>query len=644
MIVEDEIIISRELEASIIKMGHEVIATTGKGEEAIVKADSHRPDIILMDIILNGKMDGIKAAEIIRSRFDIPIVFLTAHMDKSRLERAKLTMPFGYLLKPVRERDLKITLEFAIYSAAVDTKRKQAEEELRKSERKFQDLYDNNPDMFASSDIETSSITECNQTLVDTTGYMKDELIGRSIFDLYTPESAGFVREKVFATLMKTGKTTEEGLTIKKKDGGTIDVSLNVSTVRDSQGNIVYSRSSWRDISQRKRLEKERLEMEQQLFQAQKMESLGTLAGGIAHDFNNLLFQILGFTQLAINTLSPDHELRRLLLPVENASNKASALVKQIIGFSRGTVSEFKPLAVQPIIKEILKLLRSSIPTTIEIRQTISENCGPILTDVIKIYQVVMNLCTNAYHAMQRKGGILEVTLDEVEVANESLPAFSGLKTGKYLKLAVRDDGDGMDEAIMAKIFDPLFTTKSEREGTGLGLCIVKKIVDEHKGFISVESTPGKGSTFTIYLPRASITQAPAIESVFRSESFGTEKIMVVDDEHSIVAMEQESLGEMGYQVTGFVNSSDALKAFRDNPQDYDLVITDQTMPEITGSELATQLLTIRQDIPIILLTGHSDIITEEDALKMGIKKFRLKPLDIDELAGFIREILDTQI
>ncbi|MBU2513486.1 PAS domain S-box protein [bacterium] len=902
IIVEDEAIVCMELKAILNNMGHEVVATTDIGEEAIGKADSYRPDLILMDIKLKGILDGIETAEIIRLRFDIPIVFLTAYMDDDKLERAKLAMPLGLLLKPIRERDLRVTLKLALYASTVDTKRRMAEEKLKQSqqkyhdlvlcssdwvwevdhnsrytyastkiedllgyrpgeilgktpfdlmppdeadrvfkafqeiaaqkkpivdlenwnltktgkkiclqtnaspildnkgnligyrgldknvterkqseealkeseerhrllfenagvgigyydtegriisfnrtaahelngnpedftgktlfdlfdaknaslyherikktvysdiestyedyvqlpsgkkwflatynrvtnaekktigvqiianditeqksaeekiksslnekkesERKYLDLYDNAPDMYASVDVKTACIIECNQTLADSTGYRKEEIIGRSIFDMYTPESSAYARNHVFPTFVRTGKIEGIELKIKRKDGSEIDVSLNVSAVRDDQGNILFSRSSWRDISEKKQIEKKRLELEQQLFQAQKMESLGTLAGGIAHDFNNLLFQILGYTQLAIKKLEGNEEVIKLLEPVEETTHRASALVKQILTYSRGTISEYKPIAIQPIIKETLKLLRSSLPTTIEIKQEVDNHCGSILTDFIKIYQVVMNLCTNAYHAMRNSGGTLTVSLGEIKVDAENRAVFPDLNPGAYLELTVSDTGHGMDKKTMNKIFDPLFTTKSGHEGTGLGLSIVKKIVDEHQGIISVSSKPGKGSTFKVFLPRTDIILTSKIDQISKEQLSGQERILVVDDEHSVMVMEREILKELGYKVSGFDASTDALKAFRSCPHEYDLVITDQTMPKMTGAELAEHLLTVRPDIPIILITGYSEIISEEQAINIGIEKYLLKPLDITKLVGSMREVLDQK-
>ena len=776
LIVEDEAIIAMEIESQMQSLGYEVTSIVNTGEEAIGKADSYRPDIILMDIDLRGKLDGIESAEIIRTRFNIPIVFLTAHMDEDRLERAKLTLPFGYLLKPTRERDLKVSIEMALYISMVDKERSKIEEalqkktndldervkeinclyavselvntpdilleeiiqgvvdlippsmqypditcsritideqeyktknfkltswkltaeifvrgkqhgiveicylekkpkiddgpflkeeknlinaiserlgktiernysesELKNSESRYLDLYDNAPDMYASVDAKTACIVECNQTLINASGYTREEIIGRPIFDMYTPESAVFAREEILPTFLKTGKIEGAELKLQRKDGSAIDVSLNVSALRDSHGNIISSRSSWRDISEQKQLEKDRFEMEQQLFQAQKMESLGTLSAGIAHDFNNLQFQILGYTQLAINNLPADHELKKFLLPIEAASNKAAALVKQILSFSRSTLSEFKPLLIQPVIKEVLKLLRSSIPTTIEIRQDISDTCGPVSTDIVKIYQVVMNLCTNARQAIGEKKGILGVTLDEIEVNRESLQEYPNLNLGNYVKLVVSDNGQGMDAETKTKIFNPFFTTKKEREGTGLGLSIVQKILEEHRGSISVVSSPGKGTTFTIFLPRVEMAQTSSNAPVSISLFHGTEKIMIVDDEHSLVAMEQELLQGLGYQTSGFISSPEALQAFQSSPLDYDLVITDETMPELTGSELAEHLLGIRPDIPIILMTGNNERITEEETLKIGIRKFFLKPTNIVDLARTIRGIFDNQ-
>ncbi|MCP4757250.1 MAG: response regulator [Proteobacteria bacterium] len=640
MVVEDESIILRGIENDLKSLGYQVVATANTGEEAIEKANTHHPDLVLMDIKLKGPMDGIQAAEYIRNYLDIPSVFISTYVDKDKVDRAKLAKPFGYLLKPVNLRDLQVTVEMSLFAAEVDAKRKTVEESLRASEKRYQDLYDNAPDMYVSVDAKNAMIIECNRTLAEATGYAKEEIVGRSIFDMYAPESAVYAETEMYPTFLKTGNISGEELQIRCKDGSTIDVSLNVSAVRDPQGKILYSRSSWRDITEKKRLEKEHRELERWLFHTQKMESLGTLAGGIAHDFNNLLFQILGYTQLAIKNLPEDAELLAFLEPVQEASNTAADLVRQILTFSRSTINELRAVTIQPIVKEALKLLRSSLPTTIEIRLNIDTQCESVLADPIQIYQVVMNLCTNAYQAMRKTGGILEVSLYETVVNSENQALYPELTIGGYVELVINDTGHGMDDNTLAKIFDPYFTTKSRGEGTGLGLGIVQGIVNGHKGAISVFSTPGKGTTFKIYLPRAEVGQVSTESPVPRELPRGKERILVVDDKQAIIEMIREMLTGLGYRVTSFSSSADALEAFRAVPREYDLVITDQTMPEMTGAELSEQLLEIRPDTPIILMTGYSEIITEDQAVRIGVRKYLLKPLEIEQLARSVRDAL----
>ena len=384
--------------------------------------------------------------------------------------------------------------------------------------------------------------------------------------------------------------------------------------------------------------------LETQLRQAQKMESIGTLAGGIAHDFNNILFPIFGYTEMAMIGMPEDSKARNYLLEVFRAANRAKDLIQQILTFSRQTEQERKPLRIQSIIKEALQLLRASIPSTIEIRQNIGKDCGPILADLTEIHQVMMNICTNAYQAMGEEGGVLEVNLREVEVDSNDLAFNRGLNHGTYLRLTVSDTGQGMECEVIERIFDPYFTTKSQGKGTGLGLAVVHGIVKSYEGHIIVHSEPDQGATFHVYFPR--IDSCPvATKNLFNEPApKGTEHILLVDDESQIIHMVQEMLERLGYQITARISSLDAFEMFCIQPDKFDLVITDQIMPEIMGTEFAQKLIGIRHDIPIILCTGTNDTITEKKARDIGIREYIMKPIVMSEIAKTIRRVLDHEV
>jgi signal transduction histidine kinase/CheY-like chemotaxis protein len=380
---------------------------------------------------------------------------------------------------------------------------------------------------------------------------------------------------------------------------------------------------------------------ERQLQQVLKIQAIGTLAGGIAHDFNNILFPIVGYTELTMDEVPDDSVAHNNLEEVLKAAHRAKDLVQQILTFSRQSGQERKPVEVHSIIEEALKLLRASIPASIEIIHKIDDDCHPVMGDATQIHQVIMNLCTNAYQAMQDKGGTLEINLSEVDVGYEETVEKIGMQPGKHLQLLVKDEGCGMDAAVLNRIFEPYYTTKEQGKGTGLGLSVIHGIVKNHRGDISVNSTPGKGTTFKVYLPIIEDMDTVTEFEPSNGAVKGNERILLIDDEEQIVSMEQQMLENLGYEVTARTDSTEALKEFSQKPQNFDLVITDMTMPHMTGDELALKLLDIKPDIPVILCTGFNEDITEEKALAMGIQKFVMKPVIKNDLATTIRTVLD---
>lgn len=381
---------------------------------------------------------------------------------------------------------------------------------------------------------------------------------------------------------------------------------------------------------------------EKQLRQVMKLQAIGTLAGGIAHDFNNILFPIVGYTELTMDDIPAGSEARKNLEEVLKAADRAKKLVQQILTFSRQGSQERKPLRVQSIIQESLGLLRATLPSSIQIECNIDEECGLIMGDPTQIHQVIMNLCTNAYHALQDTGGKLEVTLKEIDISYEKSIERVGMKPGRHLELSVKDTGHGMEVQVQDRIFEPYFTTKKQGKGSGLGLSVVHGIIKNHGGDIRVKSQPGKGSTFTVYLPVIDEVEAIAESEESVTAKQGNEHILLIDDEEQIIDIERQILERLGYQVTARTDSQEALEEFATLPDKYDLVITDMTMPKMTGDQLARKLIDIKPDIPVILCTGFNESITEEKALAMGIDKFVMKPIVKDDLANTIRTVLDT--
>lgn len=410
----------------------------------------------------------------------------------------------------------------------------------------------------------------------------------------------------------------------------------------DKDGRIVGLIHIVQDISLRKKAEEEKRKLEDQLKQMQKIEAVGTLAGGIAHDFNNILSSLIGYTDLALQDTPEDTIAHSNLQQVLIAGSRAKELIKQILTFSRGTDQGQKPIEVVPIVKEVLKMLRSSIPITIEIRQNIEAASSMVMANPTQIHQVLVNLCTNAAHAMRESGGILEVSLTDVDINSDSMTDYGLLKQGKYLKLTVKDNGCGMSKEVADRIFEPFFTTKDVDKGTGMGLSVVHGIVESHKGRITVESTEQQGSIFTVFLPK--------IEAVNIQENGSTEiavghgeRILIVDDEKQIVDMMTQTLERLKYTVIAKTNSIDALETFSASPDRFDLVITDYAMPGMNGKQLTKKLMSIRPDIPIILCTGFSEDIDAAKAESMGLKGFLMKPVVREEIAEIIRNILDKK-
>lgn len=395
------------------------------------------------------------------------------------------------------------------------------------------------------------------------------------------------------------------------------------------------------DITKRKKAEKEKMELELQLGQKQKMEAIGTLAGGIAHDFNNILAGIQGYVELALDDLSQDSPIRDNMEQVMSCTNRATKLVKQILTFSRKDQQERQkePVQISSIVKEGLGMLRSSLPATIKICRNIQSESGVVMADPTQIHQVLVNLCTNASHAMRDKGGRLEVGLADVDLESETGIGDEHLEPGRYVKLSVSDSGCGMEKDVLERIFEPFFTTKNVNEGTGLGLSVVHGIIKSHDGAIAVSSTPGEGTTFDIFLPNIESCQAREPQS---SESAGKKDvILLVDDEEMMVDVIRQLLERLGYAVVGKTSSIDALEAFQAEPDKFDLVITDQVMPNMTGTELSKNLISVRPDIPVILCSGYPERVIPEELKSIGIKEFIMKPVSRQEIAEVIQRVLD---
>jgi len=524
--------------------------------------------------------------------------------------------------------------------------RKRAERTLRNSEEKFRFLAEKMFDIVWTIDRDFKT-TYVSPSIENVLGFTPEERKRQSLEEIITPESLQRVQEMFLRELQRNEEGTvdpDRSITIEvefyRKDGSTIWMENTVKAIRGSGGGIVGMHGVSRDITERKIAEEEKIRLQFQLQQVHKMESIGTLAGGIAHDFNNMLGIIVGNTELAMDDVPEWNPARQNLEEIRTGSMRARDVVKQILAFSRQSPQEMKPVRISPIIKESLKLLRSSIPTTIKIHQNISSESDTVRADPTQINQVLINLCTNAAHAMGEKAGVLEVSLEHIEINEDASIHYHDLSSGKYLRLTVSDTGHGIEPKILERIFDPYFTTKKVGEGSGMGLSVVHGIVKTHGGDIFVDSELGKGTTFQVFFPYIEDEPEPQIEIAIEIPR-GKERILFVDDEKAMVDAIQPMIERLGYKVTARTSSIEALEAFRANPDRFDLVIADFTMPNMTGVELAKELLKLRSNIPIILCTGYSEHINDDKAKASGIRAFLMKPVFLTEIANIIRRVLD---
>jgi signal transduction histidine kinase len=398
-----------------------------------------------------------------------------------------------------------------------------------------------------------------------------------------------------------------------------------------------------KEIEVRKHHQKEKHKLESHLLQLQKMETIGTLAGGIAHDFNNILTPILGYTEMALEELSQESTLRYDVEQINNAALRGKDLVQQILTFSRQVDFDKKPLHLHLVINEVMNLIRASFPSNIEIRQDLKTDCGTVLADATQMHQIVMNLCTNSLHAMADKGGILEVRLDALELNPRKIKANANVKKGQYVRLTISDTGVGMDKQTIDRIFEPFFTNKEVGSGSGLGLSVVHGIVNNYNGAIQVQSEPGKGTVFMIYLPQHSAQGAEDIQIIERTKK-GSENILFVDDEKEITYMGKKMLESLGYTVDIRTDGFSALHEIQTNKGKYDLLVTDQNMPKMLGTDLVLRARKIRPDLKVILITGYEDSIKENAINEFDIAEIIMKPLILSEFSKTIRNVLDAKI
>jgi len=621
LIVDDDPRMCESLKVLLSSQDYE-LKTSNSVKEAIECLDNYAFDLVLLDIVM-GEENGFTVMDhIISQKLDILVVMITGHTSPERAIEALRKGAYDFLKKPFEPEELLTTMRNALNQRIQEKSNHLLDRKLQVSEEKYRCMMESMKDAvyICSSEFR---IEYMNPRMISRIGYdASGELCHKAIYD--SDEKCSWC---VFDRIQE-GEHVDYELENPKDNRY---YSITNSPIRHS-GESISNLTIVRDITESKAIEA-------QLYQARKMGSIGTLAGGIAHDFNNILSGIMGYTELALDSVERESQLYNNLQEVFRAGNRARDLVKQILTFSRQTGQDRKPIQVRHIVNEALKFLRASLPTSTEVRRNIQSD-ALVLADPTQIHQVLMNLCTNADHAMREKGGVLEVKLEEVELDADFTALQPDMKPGAYLNLTVSDTGNGMPPDVLERIFDPFFTTKETGEGTGMGLSVVHGIIGSYGGAITAYSEPGQGSTFKVYLPIIETSKEAHIGPE-ESIPIGSERILFVDDESVLVNMGKQIFESLGYDVTTRTSSIEALELFKNQPDRFDLVITDMTMPNMTGEDLAQELIRIKPNIPIILCTGFSAKIDDQKASAVGIRALVLKPIVKREIATTVRKVLD---
>ena len=520
------------------------------------------------------------------------------------------------------------------------TERKVAEEKLVNSEEKYRQILENIQEGYIELDNDLNLVF-CNDSFCSLFSLSSVEMLTRNILDLVDESAQRSLRSFLNLVLFQNIQSESGDFTFISPEPSPLTLNLSISPLKSEKHQVIGIRVVVRNISETIRATKEKQELEKQLAQAQKLESIGTLAGGIAHDFNNILFIIQGYTDLAITDLSKQRDPSVKLTKVREATTRAMHLIEQMLSFARTSEKQRIPIDIRPVVKEALKLLRSALPATITINKDINSSGQYfVLADPTEIHQVVMNLCTNAGQEMADTGGVLEVTLDHCDIPENEPQRQPGLKSGSYLLITIKDSGKGIADEDLSRIFEPFFTTKPVGEGTGLGLSVVHGIITGMDGFIFVESFENVGTTFTIYLPTTEkiITHKKSSEKVIPKGTH--EHILLVEDDEVLREMISNMLEELNYTCTTAANGTEGFEIFNTQPEKFDLLLTDQTMPGLTGDALSLAVRAINQTLPIILCTGFSEKLSAEKSAELGIDIFLSKPILVESLADALHTLL----
>ena len=636
LIVESDTVVALELKSCLAKLGRQGSAIVNTGEWAIEEIRKQVPEMIFIDIELQGQLDGIETARLISAESEIPVIFLTASNSEVLKDNSNRVMPYGYVVKPIQADALKASIDIAQYAEKLIKLEKKTKQAFGFTEQKLHSIFSYSSNYV----IQLDSWLKVRYINKDIFGLSPLQIIGTSILNYLSSTE----KKRIKSILDETYKTEEPatfscGLTGPDQSSLLLKIYavswknpfgdhkngllLNCQNITNHIDSVDLSR---KDESESK--------------QYQKMEALGSMISRITHDFNGLLHPILAFATMGLRKTEENVDIQSYFNSISVAANRAQSLVQQILTFSRKDELDLKPIQLQSVIREVLEIQRISLPTNIHVETEIEKDFPVIIADETKIHQVLMNLTTNARHAMQESGGVLKVSLKtDASDPGKVLKLESG--GNNYFCLTVSDTGTGIAPEIAKKIFDPFFSTKSKSKGSGLGLSIVSNIIKSHNGMIEVSSVPEKETQFKMFLPLLKTPISITEVEKAKKDIKGHEKILIVDVEQSVISLYTKTMQPFGYRITGMTDSRKALSHFTNRPAEFDMVISDLQMPGLNGFQLALSIFNLRPDIPILLCSGTDHSVDEKRAKAIGITKYLIKPVEPLHLTTMVRNILD---
>ena len=630
LIVEDEGLIAKDLQSMLRRLGYDVPVTVGTGELAIQTAAANQPDLILMDIQLRGGMDGVMAAQTIKDRQDVPIVFLTANSDEATLQRAKVTDPFGFLIKPFEERSIQAGIEVALYKHKTEKKNREREQWLSTTLKSIADAV-------VTTDA-SGNVTFLNAAAESLTGWTHQQSVERhygEIFSIVDEETRQTPPDAIAKALAEgITKTGINRTMLRHQDGSERHIEHSVAPIRQDDGKVSGCVIVFSDISAH-------LKLESELRHSQKMEAIGKLAGSIAHDFNNAITTVMGYSSFLMSRLDPQSDLYTDAGQILKAAEHSARLTRQLLLFSRKQVLHPVSLDLGTAVKEMHGLLRRLIRENVSLKIVPAEQIWNIKADPGHIEQLVLNMTVNARDAMPN-GGTIVIEISNITLGIDAPFRMRGAREGEFVCLKITDTGTGMSPELIGRIFEPFFTTKGPDKGTGLGLSTCEGIVRQSAGFIHVASTVGKGTSFAIHFPRtAEIQPAEEAGAADGTGLAGRETILLVEDEDVVRMLAARMLGELGYTVIEAANGFEALKVLSECTKPVDLILTDLVMPEMSGRELIERVRSNGAAPKVLYMSGYTD----DDVIREGIHEseiaFLQKPFTSGNLLRKVRTTID---